>query len=123
MQNDPKVEIPLNELWKHEPFINTESGIEPKAFPQDRDYLQERVKLVVTKSLEATITLATDKILQEVLRVVSRMDSKQREQYLLKITAGLPRDLPKWVCDMMHTEIRKFDKRILNFTDLTKSED
>ena len=123
MQNDLKVDIPLNELWKHAPFINTESGLEPKAFPQDRDYLQERVKLVVTKSLEATVNLATDKILQEVLRVVSRMDSKQREQYLLKVTAGLPRDLPQWVCGMMHTEIRKFDKRICNFIDTTKSED
>lgn len=123
MPNEQKIDIPLNELWKHEPFINTESGLVPKAFPHDCSYLEEHIKYIITKALKDTINAATGKVLQEVLTIASRMDSKQREQCLLKVTVGLPRDLPKWVCDMMHTEIRKFDRRILNFTDLTKSED
>lgn len=111
----PNEDYPLHDLWKHLQCSEVNYALEPKSFPQDREYLRERARGIVSKALEETLNAATDKLLDRIVKVATRMDSKQREAYLLRVTAGIPKELKNWVCDMMHIEITKVSRDLVCF--------
>lgn len=118
----PNVEYPLEELWKHLPYDQVSYGVDPQSF-KDEYYVKEQAKRLVQKALEPTVNRIADKLLDEIVKVAGTMDSEQRKETLLRLTVGVPQELPKWVKDMLYMEVQKVRKNLCCFTDVEVVED
>lgn len=115
----------LKDMWRHAGTHELKQSFEALQIPDATDYLREHAKSIADKVLEPVIhSLAvqvfmsiTDKYASSTRELKNPTDFNRLDTPIMQVEVKIPKDLPQWVCEMAHIEIRKFDKRLCNFID------
>lgn len=128
MENKKDTEVPLNEMWKHVGTHELKKLFDAYPIPDAMDYLQDHTREIAAKVLEPTIQGLAVQILTDIMNKYSSNKLNEKpwdftsrlDTPIIQVNVKLPKDLPRWVCDMSHIETQIIPRKYLPFNSDTE---
>lgn len=105
LRNIP-TDVPLEELWKHTPYITALGTVDPHG-GNDPEYLRDRCRQIVRRALEQAVEDAAKKLAHDVSVEIITSGPNLSAVATLHVSAGVPEALGRWLAAMLHTGVIK----------------